>query len=167
MKADLFTYVGAFERGLDTLAHVLTKGAEFAVTQGASTSQMLDWRLLDDMSPLRAQVSTVCNFATQWPARAAGLPLPTDVDGDQDLPALFSDIAKAKAWLKDLTPDQFAGRDPEPATVSIGQEMTLPVGQWIPGFAMPNFYFHLSIAYAILRARGVQIGKRDFFAGGL
>ena len=45
--------------------------------------------------------------------------------------------------------------------------MTLPVGQWIPGFAMPNFYFHLSIAYAILRARGVQIGKRDFFAGGL
>jgi hypothetical protein len=46
-------------------------------------------------------------------------------------------------------------------------EMTLPLAQWIPGFAMPNFYFHLSMAYAILRSRGVAVGKRDFFAGGL
>jgi uncharacterized protein len=167
MKADLFTYVGAFSRGLDSLAHVLAKGAEHAAGQGVSTAQMLDWRLIEDMHPLRAQVRTVCNFATQWPARAAGLPLPADVDGDQDLPGLLADIAKAKAYLAGLTAAQFEGADAREATVNIGQEMTLPLGQWIPGFAMPNFYFHLSMAYAILRARGVAVGKRDFFAGGL
>lgn len=167
LTVSLFTYVGAFSRGLDTLAHVLNKGAEHAAAKGETTAQMLDWRLIDDMLPLRAQVRTVCNFATQWPARAAGLALPADIDGDQGLPGLLADIAKAKAYLAELTAEQFTGADERTVTVNIGQEMTLPLAQWIPGFAMPNFYFHLSMAYAILRSRGVAVGKRDFFAGGL
>ena len=57
---------------------------------------------------------------------------------------------------------------PPMVTVSLGQlEPTLPVGQWISGFATTNLYFHLSTAYGILRSKGVQIGKRDLFAGGL
>jgi hypothetical protein len=68
-----------------------------------------------------------------------------------------------------FTPEQFAGRDDEPLTVTIGNGMspTLPVGQWISVFATTNLYFHLSTAYGILRSRGVQIGKPDLFAGGL
>jgi hypothetical protein len=67
-----------------------------------------------------------------------------------------------------MRPEQFAGRDAMPLTLDIGEiEPTLPIGQWVSGFATTNFYFHLSMAYAILRMKGVALGKRDFFAGGL
>lgn len=167
MKADLFTFVGAFSRGLDTLSHILTKGAEFAKETGVSEAEMLDWKLAPDMFGLRQQAHVVLQFATQWPARAAGLDVPAGPEGESSLADLQAMIAAAKAKLAALTPEQFAGRDDQPVTINIGQEMTFPVGQWLPGFAMPNFYFHLSMAYAILRQKGVALGKRDFFAGGL
>jgi hypothetical protein len=68
-----------------------------------------------------------------------------------------------------LTPEQFAGRDDVPLTVTIGGDMspTLPAGQWVSVFATTNLYFHLSTAYGILRSKGVQIGKVDLFGGGL
>ncbi|HEX4095392.1 MAG TPA: DUF1993 family protein, partial [Caulobacteraceae bacterium] len=74
-----------------------------------------------------------------------------------------------KAYLAALTPQQFAGRDEIPLTVEIGNGMTptLPSAQWLTVFATTNLYFHLSTAYGILRAKGVQIGKVDMFAGGL
>ena len=78
-------------------------------------------------------------------------------------------IAKAKAWIADLPPTLFDGREDEPLTYTIGTGMTLtlPNGQWITGFATTNLYFHLSTAYGILRSRGAPIGKVDLFAGGL
>ena len=168
MKTDLFTYVGVFSRGLDTLAHVLNKAAEFAKEKGVSESELLDWRLAPDMFPLRQQAQTVIRFAGQWPARAAGLPEPADPADLESLAQLQEGIQKTKAALAALKSEQFAGRDEVPLTINIGQiEPTFPVAQWVPGFAVPNFYFHLSMAYAILRNRGVQLGKRDFFAGGL
>ena len=168
MKADLYSFVGIYSRNLDTLAHILAKGAEFAAANGVSESEMLDWRLADDMFPLRRQVQTVRDFAVQWPARAAGLPAPPSLEGEPDLAQLQAAIAEAKASLKDLKPEQFEGRDEVPLTVNIGpMEPTLPTAQWVVGFATTNFYFHLSTAYGILRAKGVPIGKRDLFAGGL
>jgi uncharacterized protein len=168
VKADLYTYVGVFSRGLDTLAHVLAKGAEFAKEKGVSETEMLDWRLVPDMFTLRQQAHSVIQFASQWPARAAGLEIPPGLEGETSLADLQAAIQTTKASLAALKPEQFAGRDEATATVSLGQmEPTFTIGQWLPGFATPNFYFHLSMAYAILRSKGVQIGKRDFFAGGL
>jgi uncharacterized protein len=167
VKANLYTYVGVFSRGLDTLAHILGKGAEFAKAQGASEDDMLEWRLAPDMFPLRQQAQTVIRFAGGWSARAAGTEMPADPDNLQTLADLRRGIEETKAQLAALKPEQFEGRDEVPQTINIGQEMTFPIGQWVPGFAMPNFYFHLSMAYAILRQRGVALGKRDFFAGGL
>ena len=169
MQTNLYTYVGMFSRGLDTLGHLLTTGAGFAAANGVSEGEMLEWRLTEDMHPLRFQAQTVIRFASLWPARAAGLELPRDPDWAETLPELRQALAEAKDGLTSLTADQFEGRDQVPLTVSIGPQMepTLPTAQWVPGFAIPNFYFHLSMAYAILRARGVAVGKRDFFAGGL
>ena len=78
-------------------------------------------------------------------------------------------ITDAKAYLAALTPEQFADRDEEPVTFTIGTGMTptLPAGQWLSVFATTNLYFHLSTAYGILRSKGVKIGKPDLFAGGL
>lgn len=168
MKTDLYTYVGVFSRGLDTLANLLAKGEAFAEATGASEAEMLDWRLAPDMFNLRQQAQTVIRFAGQWSARAAGTEVPADPETAESLAGLRAALDAAKAQLAALKPEQFAGRDEIPLTVNIGvMEPTFPLAQWMPGFAVPNFYFHLSMAYAILRQRGLALSKRDFFAGGL
>ncbi|HXC55660.1 MAG TPA: DUF1993 domain-containing protein [Rhizomicrobium sp.] len=169
MTVNLFTFVDLYSRTLTTLSHILTKGAEHAKAQGASEQEMLDWRLIGDMQPLRFQIAVVCNFSRQWTARVAGLPLPADIADSLGLDALQAEIAAAKAYLAGLKPEQFAGRDDVPLKVTIGtgMEPTLPAGQWLSVFATTNLYFHLSTAYGILRSKGVPIGKIDLFAGGL
>jgi hypothetical protein len=168
MGVNLFTFVELYGKGLTTLDHVLNKGAGFAKSKGVSEADMLEWRLVDDMNPLRFQARTVINFARSWPARVAGLEVPADIADDLDLAGLKAAIAEAKAILAGLKPEQFDGRDDVAHTQNLGGiEPTLPLGQWLSGFATTNFYFHLSMAYAILRQHGVEIGKRDLFAGGL
>jgi hypothetical protein len=169
MTVSLYTFVDLFARQLATLDSLLAKGAEHAEAQGASESDMLDWRLIEDMQPLRFQAMVVCNFASLWPARVAGLPLPAEIGVDLDLTGFKAAIADAKAYLAGLTSEQFAGRDDVPLTVTIGtgMEPTLPASRWLTVFATTNLYFHLSTAYGILRSKGVPIGKIDLFANGL
>ena len=168
MTINLYSFVGLYDRALSTLSPVLAKGAERAKALGVSEADMLEWRLIDDMNPLRFQAQVVINFANQWTSRVAGLPLPADIPTDLDLAGLQAAIRDAKAYLATLKPEQFAGRDDIPLTVNLGQlEPTFPAGQWLSVFASTNVYFHLSMAYAILRARGADLGKRDLFAGGL
>jgi hypothetical protein len=169
VTVSLYTFVDLYSRQLSTAAHLLTKGVEHAAATGVSEAQMLDWRLIDDMAPLSFQLMVVCNFTRLWPARVAGLPLPAEIGADLDVAGFQAAIADAKAYLAGLTAEQFAGRDDVPLTVAIGNGMepTLPSAQWLTVFATTNLYFHLSMAYAILRAKGVGIGKVDLFAGGL
>jgi hypothetical protein len=163
----LFTFVDLYSKGLTTLDHILAKGAEFAAGKGVSEAGMLEWRLIDDMYPLSFQ-RTAINFARQWPARAAGVAVPADVPEEADLAGLKAAIVDAKGFLDGLKAEQFEGRDDVTLKLSLGQiEPELPLGQWLVGFATTNFHFHLSTAYGILRSRGVEIGKRDLFAGGL
>ena len=169
MPVSLFTFIDLFKRQLVTLEHLLNKGEEFAKASGQSEADMLGWRLIEDMQPLAFQAMVLCNFTRQWPARVAGLEVPTEVSAELSLAEFRAAIADAKAYLDALTPEQFAGRDDVPLTVTIGNGMspTLPAGQWLTVFATTNLYFHLSTAYGILRSKGVQIGKVDLFAGGL
>ena len=168
MTVSLFTFVDLYSKGLTTLDSLLAKGAAFAASKGVSEADMLNWRLADDMNPLSFQVIVVTNFSKQWTARAAGLAVPENIPEDLDLAGYKAEIAAAKAFLAGLKAEQFAGRDAEPVTFNLGMmEPTLPAGQWLSGFATTNFYCHLSMAYAILRNRGVPLGKPDMFAGGL
>jgi hypothetical protein len=165
----LYTFIDLYARALATADHILAKGVEHAAAKGVAETEMLDWRLIEDMAPLRFQLMVVCNFTRLWPARVAGLPLPAEVGDDLSVAGFKAAIADAKAYLAGLTPRQFEGRDEVPLTVTIGNGMspTLPSGQWLTVFATTNLYFHLSTAYGILRANGVPIGKVDLFAGGL
>lgn len=168
-SVSLFTFVDLYDKALSTLDHLLAKGAEHAAGLGVTEGQMLDWRLIDDMMPLGFQAMVVCNFARQWPARVAGLPVPEGIGADLSVAEFRSAIAEAKAYLVSLTAEQFAGRDDIPVTYKIGEGMepTLPGGRWLSVFATTNLYFHLSTAYGILRSKGAPIGKPDLFAGGL
>jgi hypothetical protein len=165
---NLFATVSGYSKLLTTAGHILDKGAEHARATGVSEADMLDWRLVPDMFPLSRQLQVVISFARQWPERAAGLePSPT-LEGPTSVAELRQQATAAIEFLATLTAAQFEGRDEVPLTISLGQmEPTLPIGQWVTGFANTNIYFHLSMAYAILRSRGAPLGKLDLFAGGL
>jgi len=169
MTVNLFTFVDMFSRAAATADHLLDRGAEHAAGLGVTEGEMLDWRLTPDMQPLRFQLMVVANFARQWPARVAGLPLPEAVDDQLDVAGFKAALAASRAYLAGLRPEQFEGRDAVPLTVAIGPEMepTLESGRWLTVFATTNLFFHLSTAYAILRSKGVAIGKVDLFATGL
>jgi hypothetical protein len=168
MKVNLSAVVLNFGKGLTALEHLLGKGVEFCRDNQISEEEMLGWRLAPDMYPLLNQLQFVPNLACQWAGRAAGVEYPADASGEMTVAELRDNIVRAREFLASLRADQFDGRDSVPLTVNLGQlEPTMPIGQWVAGFATTNFYFHLSTAYAILRAQGVQLGKSDLFAGGL
>lgn len=169
MTVSLFSFVDLFRRHLDTANHLLAKGAAFAEAQGISEQDMLGWRLADDMHPLGFQLMVVINFSQSWLARAAGLPVPDAITADIDVAGFKAAIANAKAFLAALTPAQFAGREDELLTIKLGETMepTLPAAQWVTVFGATNVGFHASMTYAILRMKGVPLGKLDLFTTGL
>ncbi len=169
MAFTLFSFVDLYRRQLDTAMHLLDKAVGFASANGISQEEMLGWRLADDMHPLGFQFMVVANFTRSWPARVADQPLPEPIESTIDVAGFQWAIADAKAYLATLTPEQFEGRDDVPLTVKLGETMepTLPAERWLAGFATTNIYFHLSMVYAILRTKGVPLGKSDMFAGGL
>jgi hypothetical protein len=169
MTISMFSFVGMYDRVLGSLGHLLDKGAEFAEVQGLDPEAIRGWRLVDDMATFRFQAEAVISFSRQWTARVAGLPVPERLAEDLTLDGFRAAIATAQAELAAMTPEQFAGRDDVPLTIRITDalEPTFPASQWLSGFATTNIYFHLSIAYAILRHKGVPIGKIDLFAGRL
>src|SRR3569623_3554078 len=169
MPITMFSFVGLYDRTLGSLAHLLDKGAAYATEQGLAPESILDWRLIADMHPLRIQAEVVISFSRQWTARVAGLPVPDRLADGLSLDGLRAAIATAQADLAALTPEQFAGRDDMPLTIQITDTMepTIPAGQWLSVLDTTNIYFHLTMAHAILRAKGVPIGKIDLFAGRL
>jgi hypothetical protein len=169
MPVTLHTYVDLYDRTLTALAHLLDKGEAFAAAHDIATDDMLDWRLIDDMHPLRFQAGVVINFTRSWTARVVGQEAPANIDPASDLAGLRAGITDARAHLAALTPADFEGRDDVPLTVKITDtiEPTFPAGHWLTVFASTNIYFHLSMVYAILRMKGVPIGKIDLFAGRL
>ena len=169
MTTTLFTFVDLFRRQLDTTAHLLTKGSAFAAEQGISEADMLGWRLADDMHPLAFQAMVVINFSQSWIARAIDVAIPEPVTADLDVAGYQAAIVAAKAWLAALTPEHFDGREDVMITAQLGATMepTLSAKQWITVFATTNVAFHTNMVYAILRMKGVPLGKLDVFPTGL
>jgi hypothetical protein len=165
---NLFSFVGMYERVVGTAEHLLAQGVAYAKANGVAEAEMLNWKLADDMFPLWRQLQVVVDFPKEWIARAAALDVPARTDVESTAAELAAGLAATRAWLQGLKAEQFAGRDDVELTVNIGvMEPTFPTSQWISVFATTNIYFHLSTAYGILRSKGVQIGKRDLFAGGI
>ncbi len=167
MTLTLASIVSGYDAGLGSLDHLLSRGADYCTEQGVAESEMLEWRLAPDMFSFRQQVQATCNLAAQWPARVADVDVPPSIEGESSVAQLHAAIAAARTVLKSLPAEQLNERADVPFTFELGSiSPTLPVSQWITGFTTTNFHFHLSIAYAILRARGVSLSKPDLFAGG-
>lgn len=158
--------IPAFTRGLSALDKLLTKGEAHAAETGTSLQDLFDARIAPDMYPLSAQVQRASDASKLAVARLTGVPGPAYEDNEATFAELHARIAKTLAHLNSIDPAAFEGaetRKVEIKTPTTTLEWTGP--DFLTQFALPNFYFHLTTAYGILRNAGVPLGKRDFLAG--
>ncbi len=154
--------VPVFLRMLGNLAAILRKGVESAESRGIDPQVFASARLAPDMFPLTRQVQIACDAAKGAGARLAGIEAPSHPDVETTFPELQARIDATIAFLNTLTPEQMAGADSKPVVLKMqGVEMTFTGQVFLLNLAMPNFYFHISTAYDILRHNGVALGKRD------
>jgi hypothetical protein len=152
-----------FQQGLAALSGVLDKAAAHAAARKIDPAVLLQTRLFPDMFPLTRQVQIAADFAKGCPARLAGVENPSYADDETTIDALKARLDKTGAFLKTLTAAQIDGSEGRDIVIKIaGKETTFKGQAYLLHFALPNFYFHATAAYAILRGCGVEVGKRDF-----
>jgi len=157
--------VPVFVQRLSALAKILDKAAAHAEARKIDPAALLNARLFPDMFPLVRQVQLATDFAKGCAGRLAGVELPRYADEEKSFGELKQRIEKTLAFLKGLSAAQIDGTEEKEITFPIaGTPTTFKGQQYLLHSAMPNFYFHVTTAYAILRHNGVEIGKRDFTA---
>lgn len=152
-----------FTKMLGALSNVLDKGAAFAAAKKIDPGVLLAARLAPDMFPLTRQVQLASDFAKGPMARLAGVDVPKWEDNETTLDALKARVAKTVDYVRSFKAAQIDGSETREITLTIGgQPMTMTGQEYLLHNALPNFYFHVTAAYTILRHNGVEIGKRDF-----
>ncbi|KQX00420.1 hypothetical protein ASC94_30030 [Massilia sp. Root418] len=155
--------VPAFVRGLNVLSALLKKGEEHAAATGAVPDVLLGARLADDMLPLSAQVQRASDASKFCVARLCGVDAPKFDDNEASFQQLQERIASTIAFLESVPQAQFDGAEARDVTLTFGAFSQAFTGSgYLLTFALPNFYFHITTAYGILRAQGVKLGKLDF-----
>ncbi len=155
--------VPAFVQMLTALSNILDKAAAFAAAKKVDPAVLLASRLAPDMFPLTRQIQIGADFAKGPMARLAGLEVPKYEDNETTIDALKARIAKTLDYVKSFKPEQIDGSEARAINLTVGgQPLTLTGQDYLVNFALPNFYFHITTAYAILRHNGVEIGKRDY-----
>jgi uncharacterized protein len=156
--------LSVFEIGLNALSAVLDKAETFAAAKKIDSAVLLRTRLAPDMFDLTRQVQTVTDQARRGAARLAGVDPPSVEDTETTIDQLKARLAKTIAYLKTLDPKQIDASADREIKFPLGGGMTgqMKGADYLNYFVLPNYYFHLTAAYAILRHCGVDIGKRDF-----
>ncbi len=148
---------------LGNLASLLNKGQEFATSKNLNEQVLVDGRLFADMFPLSKQVQIACDQAKGGMARLAGIEPPKFEDNETTFDQLKARVAKTIEFLDSIKPEQIDGTEAKEIKFSIKEWHFEFVGeQYLLTWIIPNFYFHVTTAYDILRHNGVEIGKADF-----
>ena len=156
--------VPIYQRNLGALSKILDKASAWAVTKKVDEAVLGATRLTPDMHPLSRQVQFVCRHAEESTSRLAGVETPKAPENtEKTLAELRARIAAVQAYLKGFAASQIDGSEDREIVLTLGGKPTPLSGQnYLLGFVMPNFYFHMTTTYAILRQSGVEVGKRDF-----
>ncbi|USU05671.1 DUF1993 domain-containing protein [Sphingomonadaceae bacterium OTU29LAMAA1] len=154
--------VPIFTRALRNLDHLLAK----AGTSGVSEQDLLGARMAPDMLPLTKQVQIACDTAKLAVTRVAQTePLPM-ADDEKSIAELRDRIARTIAYIENAEPTAFDGREAAEVILKLpNTQMTFTGQSLITDFSLPNFFFHVTTAYGLLRMKGVAIGKMDYLAG--
>ena len=148
---------------LGQLSTILDKAATHAEAAGFDPATLVEARLAPDMFALARQVQIASDTAKGCAARLAGLQPPSYPDTETSFPELKERIAKTLAFLEGFGPERIDGREDELVTIRLrDRPFTFSGRDYLLRFALPNFYFHVTTAYDILRQQGVALGKPDF-----
>ncbi|KAF0106028.1 MAG: hypothetical protein FD163_1961 [Hyphomonadaceae bacterium] len=153
-------------RGLENLGKVLVKTKAFATEKNISDETILNARLTLDMLPFKRQIGVVCDTAKGAAGRLAGVDYPSMEDNETTLDEVIERVGKVADYLKSVSPAGFENSETKSIVLKFGPNEFPFVGySYLTGFVLPNFYFHFSIAYAILRTNGMVLGKGDYLGG--
>ena len=155
--------VPRFVNILGNLSNILDKTQAHVDAKKLDSATLTTYRLFPDMLPMTKQVQIACDTAKGVVARLAGVEIPAYEDNEKTLADLKARIAKTIAFIQTVTPGQIDGTEDKEIVIKRGEKETRYKGmQFLLGHALPNFYFHVTTAYNILRHNGVEIGKRDY-----
>ena len=148
-----------FVRALTNLSALMDK----ALAQGFDEAKLLEARLAPDMRPFPNQIQLASDSAKGAVARLTGTDNPSMADTETSFAELKARIDATLAFIRSVEPAAFEGGEDRDVVLKFpGGEQHFKGGAYLTGFALPNFFFHVAMAYALLRAAGVEIGKRDY-----
>jgi uncharacterized protein len=153
-------------RALTNLIAILGKAKAHAEAKKIEPDVFVDCRLIADMHPLLRQIQIASDVAKNGLARLAGVEPPSFPDDEKTLAELVARLEKTIKYLETLKPAQIDGSEERTVTMKLGPNTVEFKGlPYLLNFVLPNVFFHVTAAYAILRENGVDIGKRDFMGG--
>lgn len=164
MTLSLYDFtVPALTRALKNLSHQLDKAHAHAGQKKFDFTALAQSRLIADMRPLTSQVQIACDNAKGCVARLTGIEAPRHEDTEQTYDELKARIAKTLDFIGSVNREQFAGAETREVVLKF-PNLTLTFNglDYVTKFLLPNFYFHVTTAYAIMRKNGVELGKPDF-----
>jgi uncharacterized protein len=155
--------VPVFKRAFGNLSALLDKAEAHAKAEGIDLAELIDARLAPDMYTLAGQVQGASDAAKSCAARLTGSENPSFPETEKTFPELHARIAKTVAFLNTFSPAQFDGSAERAITMNMQrQPVTLEGRTYLLTFSLPNFFFHVTTAYDILRSKGLAIGKMDY-----
>ena len=164
MSIDVYDQtIAAMSRALLNLDAIVSKAEAYAEERKIDPAVLVQARLFPDMLPFVAQIRIATDTVKGAAARLSGSDLPSWPDDETTFEQIHARIRKALDFLSGFKRDQFAGSEEKKIEFKLGKEQVKFSGrEYVVGFVLPNFYFHVTMAYAILRHNGVPLGKRDF-----
>ncbi len=158
------TSIPVFKQLLNSLNAILIKAEAYAAEKKFDPAVLLNARLYPDMFPLLRQVQVAADFAKSVSARLAGVEVPAYEDNEQTFADLQARISKTLAFIESLAPTQFEGSEMREIVLRPGtpKEKKLLGHNYLNNYGLPQFFFHVTTAYAILRHNGLAVGKGDF-----
>ena len=155
--------VPSFTHSLTAMSKILDKAEAFAEAKKMKPDVIPNLRMIADMLPFTRQITIASDHAKGACARLAGIEVPSFPDTETTVADLKERIAKTIAFIATIPDAAFDGAETRTIVVKAGpRELTFPAPFYYASYAVPNFYFHLTTAYNILRSNGVEIGKTDF-----
>ena len=152
-----------FTVSLNNLAAILDKAVAHAEVKKVGANVLPSTRLIADMLPLSAQIQIACDTAKGAAARLAGVEAPKHEDTEATIADLRARVDKTLAFVKSVKPEQFANAETREIVLQFPHTTMKFTGlNYLTNFVFPNFFFHMTMAYALLRKNGVELGKRDF-----
>lgn len=155
--------VPVFIRALNNLSAILTKAEAYAEAKKIEPSVLVNARLAPDMFPLTRQIQIATDGVKGCAARLAGIEVPSFADTETTFAELQARIQKTLDFISGVTAAQIDGSEEREIALKVGgRELTFQGRVYLLNFVLPNLYFHTSMAYAILRHNGLDIGKMDY-----